>query len=467
MDTKLRQSLERIFFPRSIAVVGVSSRMDNPGTMLLRALTGMGFSGGLYPINPRYDEILDLRCFPDIASLPERPDLVILSIPPTSVPQLIREAAREGVGGCIINSAGFSETGRDEGLRLEGEILRAIEGSDLRIVGPNCMGIYSSRGRIALFAGMFPTEGHISMISQSGSMSSITYMTGIERGLYYDKIVSSGNELDLNCADYLEYLAEDPYTGMILAYLEEVRDARRFLDTTRSLMGVKPVIVLKAGLTSSGRKAAASHTSALGGNAEIFEGAARQAGIIPARDVAEMMDFATALYHLPPCGGSGVAVISSPGGLAVNAADAVEWYGLDLATPSEKTRLELADLLPSEGTSFSNPIDLGFGAVPPGNYGRVLELLDSDPHVDIMLAVGSAPASRGDDIGLLRAITDEVLEVKDAIGKPLVMVLFPSSFTAPQAARLHAAGVPAYLTPTAACKALREYCRFYRTSRDE
>ncbi|MFW6113476.1 MAG: acetate--CoA ligase family protein [Actinomycetota bacterium] len=463
MDRKLKESLDRIFFPRSIAVVGVSSRIDNPGTLLLRALTGMGFSGELFPINPRYEEILGLRCYADIVSLPVPLDLVILSIPPASVPEMVKEAAREGVGGCVINSAGFSETGREEGVRLEADILQVLQGSDLRVVGPNCMGIYSSRGKIALFAGMFPGEGRISMISQSGSLSSIVYMAGMERGLFHDKIVSSGNELDLNCSDYLEYLAEDPYTDMILAYLEEMRDARRFLDTARELKGIKPVIVLKAGLTSSGSKAASSHTAALGGSADIFEGAARQAGIILARDLSELLDYAAALHHLPPCGGGRVAVISSPGGLAVNAADAVEWYGLQLSSLSRKTRLELADLLPSEGTSFSNPVDLGFGAVVPGNYGKVLEILNDDSSVDIILAVGSAPASRGDDIGLLKAITDEVLEAKNSLDKPVVVVLFPSSFTAPHAAKLHESGIPAYTTPTAACRSLREYSRFYRS----
>ena len=461
MDPALKHSLDRIFFPASAAIVGVSERMDNPGSLFLRAFKDMGFSGGLYPINPRHEEILGLRCYPGISSVPAGLDLVILAVPPAAVPSLISECAATGVGGCIINTAGFSETGRDEGRLLEAEITDACHGSGLRLVGPNCMGVFSARGKIALFAGMFPTEGLASMISQSGSLSSITYVTGLERGLLFDKIVSSGNELDLNCADYLEYLAADDHTQMVLAYLEEVRDARRFLETAIELRGKKPVIVLKTGLTASGGKAAASHTAALGGSADVFEGAARQAGIILVRDLAQMLDCATALYHLPGCLGKKVAIVSAPGGLAVNCADAVEWYGLELASLSGETRAELAGFLPSEGTSFSNPVDLGFGAVIPGNYLKTLKILDRDPTVDILMTVGSAPASRDGDIGLISAITDEMLEARSIISKPLVTVLFPSSFTAPYVAKLHAAGIPAYLTPTAACFALQAYQEFH------
>jgi acetyltransferase len=461
MDLDLKNSLDRIFYPASAAIVGASERIDNPGTLFLRAFKDMGFSGELYPINPRHEEILGLRCYPDVSSLPDAPDLVILAVPPASVPELVRECAASGVGGCIINTAGFSETGRSQGPRLEAEIMQALQGSGLRVVGPNCMGIYSSRGEIALFAGMFPTPGRAGMISQSGSISSITYVSALERGVLFDKIVSSGNELDLNCADFLEYLAGDPRIDIILAYLEEVRDARRFLETAIALRGKKPLVVLKSGLTPSGEKAAASHTAAMGGSAVVLEGAARQAGIILVQDLAQMLDCAAAFYHLPPCAGKRVAIVSSPGGLGVNCADAVEWHGLELASLTAETRSRLAEFLPAEGTSFSNPVDLGFGAVVPGNFLQALKILDGDPTVDILMTVGTAPASRDGDIGLIAAITGEMIEARAVVSRPLVSVLFPSAFTAPHMARLHSAGIPAYPTPTAACFALRAYQAFH------
>lgn len=464
MERDLKRSLDRIFYPASVAIAGVSERSDSPGTLFLRSLLDMGYRGGLYPVNPRHGEIMGLPCYPDIASLPRVPDLVILSVPPAAVPSLVRECAAAGVEGCVINTAGFSESGNPEGKRLEEDILDACGGGRPRLVGPNCMGIYSSRGRLALFAGMLPMEGRAGMISQSGSLASITFLTGMERGIFFDKIVSSGNELDLNCSDYLAYLAEDPAVALVLAYLEEVREARRFLDIAMEMRGRKPLVVLKAGLTAAGGRAAASHTAALGGNAEIFEGAARQTGMILAEDLGQMLDYAAALYHLPPPRGDRVAVVSAPGGLAVNCADAAEKAGLQVALLSRDTVGELASFLPEEGTSFANPVDLGFGAVVPGNYRRALEILDRDPGVDVVIAVGSAPASRDGDIGLLKGITDEILEARPGLSKPLVAVLFPSAFTAPHAARLHAAAVPSYPTPTAACLSLRRYLDFHRTA---
>ncbi|OFW56117.1 MAG: hypothetical protein A2W01_09545 [Candidatus Solincola sediminis] len=461
MDAALKKSLDRIFFPSSVAIAGVSNRMDSPGTLFLRSLKDMAFEGEIYPVNPRYDEVLGYKCYADIRSIPICPDLAILSVPPAAVPGLVRECAACDTGGCIINTAGFSESGREEGRALEHEITEALQGSDLRLVGPNCMGIYSSRGRIALFAGMFPTEGRASMISQSGSLSSITFMTGLERGILFDKIVSSGNELDLNCADYLEYYANDPHTKMILAYLEQIRDPRRFLATAKDIKGMKPLIVLKAGVTASGGKAAASHTGALAGSAEVLQGAANQAGIILAEDLGEMLDAAGALYHLPKCKGRKVAIVSSPGGIAVNAADAAELFGLELSTLDDRTITELGKFLPLQGTSFLNPVDLGFGGIIPGNYGRTLEVLDRDERVDMILAIGSAPASRDGDIGLISAITEEVLAARPKMQTPVVVILFPSGFVSPYVAKLYSAGIPAYLTPTAACRALDHYCKFH------
>ncbi len=464
MDRRLKESLDRIFFPRSVAVVGASTETDSPGSLLLRSLLDMGFEGRLYPINPRHEEVMGLPCHPSIATLPESVDLAILSVPPAAVPSLVGECARRGVAGCVVNTAGFSETGREEGRILEERILEAIRGTSLRLVGPNCMGVYSSRGKVALFAGMFPGHGRLCMISQSGSLASITFLTALERGLTFDRIVSSGNELDLNCADFLEYFLEDPEVEMVLAYLEELRDARRFLRAARRARGSKPVILMKGGRTPGGSRAAASHTAAMGGSSEILKGALRQAGVIQVRDLGEMLDTACALHYLPRPRGKRVAVVSSPGGLAVNAADAAEEAGLELAPLAPATVKRLRDLLPPVGTSPSNPVDLGFGAVKPGVYAQVLRAVDADPSVDLILAVGSAPASRKGDPGLLQAITEEMVQAKEEVRKPMVAVLFPGSFLAPHFLRLHSAGIPAYPTPTSACRALACHLWFHSAS---
>ena len=458
---KLTKQLRKVFYPGSVAVVGVSSRMDNPGTMLLRATVDMGFEGPLYPVNPKHEEILGLKCYPAIKEIPLPPDLVILAIPPDAVPSLIAECVESEVGACVISTAGFSESGSSEGAALEQEILRAIKDSPLRLVGPNCLGIYSSSGKVALFGGMRPGEGKVSCVSQSGSIGSMLYLLGAERAVSFSKIVSSGNELDLNCADYLEYFAGDPDTEMIVAYLEEVRDARRFLEIASSIKGKKPLLVWKAGLTERGRSAAASHTGAVAGSEEIWRAVAKQAGIVMIDDLADAAETMATFCHLPRPKGARVCVISPPGGIAVNSADAAEKNGLTLPPLSESTVERLGHILPREGTSFANPVDMGFGAVVPGNLREVIRTAASDENVDMLMVVGGAPAYRKGDLGLLKMHTAEIKEAFQAVEKPVVVIGIPSGFAFPYMAELHWAGIPCYLSPNAACRALSKFLSFH------
>ena len=458
---KLTKQLRKVFYPGSVAVVGVSSRMDNPGTMLLRATVDMGFEGPLYPVNPKHEEILGLKCYPAIKEIPLPPDLVILAVPPAAVPSVIVECVESEVGACVISTAGFSESGSSEGAALEQEILRAIKDSPLRLVGPNCLGIYSSSGKVALFGGMRPGEGKVSCVSQSGSIGSMLYLLGAERAVSFSKIVSSGNELDLNCADYLEYFAGDPDTEMIVAYLEEVRDARRFLEIASSIKGKKPLLVWKAGLTERGRSAAASHTGAVAGSEEIWRAVAKQAGIVMIDDLADAAETMATFCHLPRPKGARVCVISPPGGIAVNSADAAEKNGLTLPPLSESTVERLGHILPREGTSFANPVDMGFGAVVPGNLREVIRTAASDENVDMLMVVGGAPAYRKGDLGLLKMHTAEIKEAFQAVEKPVVVIGIPSGFAFPYMAELHWAGIPCYLSPNAACRALSKFLSFH------
>lgn len=461
MGFSLQEQLDGIFNPRSVAVVGVSSRMDNPGTLLLRALMEMGFEGPLYPVNPKHEEILGLQCYPSILALPEVPGLVILSVPPGAVPPVVRECVEAGAGGCIVNTAGFSELGSGEGVALEREVLDAIAGSVMRVVGPNCMGIYSSRGKLATFVGQRPGDGRVACISQSGSISNFLFLLGMERGVAFSKMISSGNELDLNCADYLEYLAEDPDTEMIFAYLEQVRDARRFLDAAIRMKGKKPLLVWKAGLTEKGGRAAASHTGAVAGNGEIWEGVQRQAGIVPVDDLADAADIITAFNHLPALKGRGICVISSPGGVAVNSADMVERSGLLLPSLAESTVERLAAILPREGTGFANPVDMGFGAVIPGNLGKVIRVVAEDDSIDVIMVVGGAPASRKDDLGLMKMHSAEMREAAGEIDRPMVVIGIPSMTASPFISELCWAGIPAFLSPVAACRTLARVASYH------
>lgn len=455
------KGLDGIFSPGSVTVVGASSRPDNPGTLLLRALQEMGFEGPLYPVNPNHPEIQGLSCFPSLFELPGPPGLVILSVPPGSVPMLVRECVEAGAEGCVVNTAGFSELGSPEGRALEREILRALAGSPMRLVGPNCMGIYSSAGKLASFVGQRPGEGRVSCVSQSGSIANFLFMLGLERGVAFSKIVSSGNELDLNCSDYLEYFAGDEDTGIIFAYLEEVRDTGRFLEAASSVRGRKPLLVWRAGLTDRGARAASSHTGAIAGRPEVWEGAVRQAGILPVEDLSDAVDLITAFNHLPPLEGRRVCVISPPGGIAVNSADMVERAGLRLPSLAASTVERLAAVLPSVGTVLANPVDMGFGAVVPGNLATVIKAVAEDGSVDVVMVVGGAPASRDGDLGLMNMHSAEIRGAALETGKPVVVVGIPSGIAWPFISELCRAGIPSFLSPQAACRALERVASFY------
>ena len=453
--------LERLFSPASVAVVGVSARPDNPGTLLLRALVEMGFEGDLYPVNPRHESILDLRCYPSISAIPRAPELVILATPPGSVPSLVRECVQAGVGACVVNTAGFGESGLPDGARLEAEILEAIKGTPMRIVGPNCMGVYSSPGRLATFAGQRPGEGRAGCVSQSGSIVNFLYLLGAERGVMFQKMVSSGNELDLSCAEFLEHFSGDAETEMVVMYLEEVREPRRFLDAALGMKGRKPLIVWKAGHTEQGGRAAASHTGAAAGSGKIWEAVVRQAGIVTAGDLADLVDVASVFYHMEKPAGRRVCVISPPGGIAVNCADAAEMNGLPMPALSSATVRRLTRVLPGEGTSLANPVDMGFGAVVPGNLHEVILAVAADEGIDIVVVVGGAPASRDGDIGLMKMQAEEIKEAMQDIDKPVLVVGVPSGLAFPFMSQMCRVGAPAFISPGAAFSALSRFLEFH------
>jgi acyl-CoA synthetase (NDP forming) len=456
-----RRELDEILNPSSIAVVGVSENRGSPGSLIYRSIKGMGFEGPIYPVNRRGPTLNGERCFRSISDIPEKVDLAFLAVPPRGIPSLVRECVVLGVKGCVINSAGFSETGETEGAGLEQEIVRSFRGSSTRIVGPNCLGFYSSQGKVAFFDNMRPGGGGVSMISQSGSVSVFSYYLGEERDVHFSTIVSSGNELDLNCSELLEYFISDPGTSVILAYLEELREPHRFIRLAKGAHGKKPIIACKSGLTESGGRAAMSHTGALGGSLEIWRGAAEQAHIVPADDLGELMDLAALFTHLPGPKGRNTAILSSPGGLAVIAADLAETCDLRIPTLSDSTSARLDEILPSQGISTSNPVDLGFGALKAGVYRRALKILDADPSIDLMVALGGAPSSMDDDVLMFEYFTREIISAKEELEKPLVVVLLPSVHMGPYSVELHRAGIPAFLTLDAAFRSLSRFVDYH------
>ncbi|MHC1579991.1 MAG: acetate--CoA ligase family protein [Candidatus Alkanophagales archaeon] len=476
--------MERIFHPEGVAVVGASRERKKPGHLLLYSLVQMGFPerGAVYPINPRAESILGLKTYKSLRDVDGRVDLAIIATPPETVPQVVEGCVEKGVAACVILSAGFGESG-EAGKRLEEEVLKIARRGGVRIIGPNCMGVYCSAGRLGFFPdqragddvrrseGRLLNGDKVSFISESGSIACMFYRMCRSLNVGVNKIVSSGNECDLNATDFLQYLGEDPTTEVIAAYLEGVKDGSRFLKLAREITSTrrKPIIVWMAGITPQGRRAAASHTGALSTKEGVWNAVCKQAGIFHVNNIEELMDMVTAFYFLEPPRGRNVAIVSSPGGPAVSAADACSRHGLRLAGLGEETRREISRRIPRFGTSVENPVDLGFGAVEDGTYEAALSALMDDENVDAVIAIGGAPTFVGKSFLKVEEFAEEAAAVwraRRGEGKPLLAVLPPHISSERPFEILRGAGVPVYPTPDRAARCLSALCSFAGVSRE-
>ena len=379
--------LEAAFTPRSVAVLGASTQPWGGGNFYIRGSVGLGFEGKIYPINPNAEEVLDLKCYPSLAAVPEVPDLVVVAVGAGRAEQALEECIAKGARNIHMFTAGFAETGEEEGEALA-ERLRAIaKRGKLNIIGPNCMGIYSPRGRISSWADL-PTEtGPVAMITQSGALAGEFVHMAPGHGLLMSKVISFGNGYVLDSTDYLEYFENDPETKYIAMYLEGVRDGRKLLAQVRRISLKKPVVIMKGGLTSAGARAAASHTGALAGEGAVWEAFFAQSGAIRVDSLEEMVDVLQALVLLPPCTGRNVCLVGNAGGTGVAAADTCSRNGLNLPTISDAIQEELRSFIGLAGTSVRNPMDVGMQVGGPDGFVRVLETVAKDPAIDMFLMV--------------------------------------------------------------------------------
>ena len=384
------------FHPRSVAVVGASSRASGGGgNTFLQGLIDHGFPGPIYPVNPRADVILGRKAYPDLLSVPDPLDYVISSIPAVGVPELLRQAIAKGVRLVHLYTAGFSESGVDERAGLEQEILRLARAGGVRLVGPNCMGLYCPSGHIS-WRGAFPTEpGPVGVVSQSGANGDATVLGGAQRGLRYSKVISFGNGLDLNESDLFEFLANDPDTEIIGCYLEGVKDGRRFRGALERAASRKPVVVLKGGRTEAGGRAAASHTGSLAGSSAMWDALCKQTGAVRVFGMDELVDTLTAFRFLPePPAGPRVAIVGGGGGHSVLAADECAAEGLTVPWFSASVQSQLSGFVPLAGTSVRNPLDTSVALESEANFVRSVEIVSGSGEVDFILA--HLPGSRRD-----------------------------------------------------------------------
>jgi acyl-CoA synthetase (NDP forming) len=362
--------LKPFFYPRSMAVVGVSQNPAGVGSSMVKALQRFGFRGAIYPVNPRLKELFGLPVFPSVLAIPGEVDFARIYVPAMSALSVVQECRQKGIPAVEIFTGGFKETGTDEGRKLESE-LAALAGNGMRIIGPNCFGVYSPGGGVTQIPGEnYQHEGgSLGFFSQSGGLSEDVFRFAREYGIRFSEAVSYGNACDVDETDLLRYFEADPNTDIVTAYLEGVKRGREFFDITRRLTRRKPLIIWKGGLTPSGARVAVSHTGSLAGSEEVWAALFRQTGAVPVHSLEELLDTASAFYHLPPQTDPRVGVVCGGGGIGVAFSDACYREGLVLAEFSQGVQQKIASFLTPLGTNAHNPVDVG----PPFPSAETLE----------------------------------------------------------------------------------------------
>ena len=381
------EEIEQLFHPRSIALVGVSNNPINQlREMFLRPLLDLGFEGPIYPVHPSGGEVLGLKIFPSLSDIPGPVDFVMAGIPARLGPELMRDCGKKGVKGVQFFTSGFSEIGTDEGKEMEIALAEAAREAGVRVIGPNCMGIYCPETKIGFWS-EFPAEhGPVGYLCQSGGNSIHLIKLGAPRGVRFSKVISYGNACDLNECDFLEYLSCDPKTEIIAAYVEGVRDGQRFVRLLREAARRKPVVLLKGGISEGGARAAASHTGSLAGSHTTWEALCKQLGVIQVHSIDELTDMIVTLLYMQVPRGRNVAIISGAGGGAsVLATDDCERYGLKVPTLPRDVMDAILKFTPHPGNSVRNPIDSNLAMYDPRLFAETAKIATGWDGIDLVM----------------------------------------------------------------------------------
>jgi acyl-CoA synthetase (NDP forming) len=384
--TAINAAMDVMCYPKSVAVVGVARAKAEQNRGLFGYLLAFGYPGRVYPINPKADEIGGLKAYPNLASLPEPVDLVIFSLPRQHVPAALKDCVAAGCKNVHIFTSGFKETAEPEGIRLHNEMEKIAREGGLNIIGPNCMGLYVPESLIVTWPGAAIKSGPVSFISQSGGHAQdFTNYTTSQLGLYFNKVVSFGNALNMDCTDFLAYLAQDEKTRIITMYLEGVKDGRRLFDLLKTTVPRKPVIVLKGGQTENGARAVASHTGSMAGGVKIWNALFKQTGVVSVASLEQMADVALGFARLPLPKGRRVAVIGTGGGIGVAAADDLSQAGLEMPPLTKAAMGQLREFIPPAGTMIKNPIDAHNLFLDLNLLGRTLSMLADEGRTDMFV----------------------------------------------------------------------------------
>jgi acetyltransferase len=380
-----RQALDAIFSPKNVAVIGATESQGTVGRTLLWNLISNPFGGAVFPVNPKRPSVLGVKAYPNIAAVPEKVDLAVISTPAKTVPGIIQECVQAGVKGAIIISAGFKETG-PEGVELERQVMEHARSGNMRIIGPNCLGVMNPlSGLNATFASSMARPGSVGFISQSGALCTAVLDWSHKENVGFSAFVSIGSMLDVGWGDLIYYLGDDPRTESIVMYMETIGDARAFLSAAREVALTKPIIVIKPGRTAGAAKAAASHTGSLTGSDEVLEVAFRRSGVLRVNSIAELFYMAEVLAKQPRPAGHRLTILTNAGGPGVLATDALITNGGELTDLSSETMESFNQLLPS-AWSHNNPVDI-LGDASPERYAKALEIAANDPNSDGMMVI--------------------------------------------------------------------------------
>lgn len=380
------KKLDSIFKPKRIALIGVSNNPDSVGGITLRNLVGGGYNGVVYPVNPKREAVFGIPCYPDVKSLPKVPDLAVIMTGAKTVPQLVRECGEVGINGLIIMSAGFKEAG-EEGKKLEEQVkAEKAKFPDMRIIGPNCLGILvPGLSMNVSFANGMPEKGHVAFISQSGALCTSVLDWAYESHIGFSYFVSIGNSMDVNFGDLIDYFGQDPNTKSIVLYVESLSKARNFMSAARAFSREKPIIVYKSGRFPESAAAAASHTGALASEDSIYDAVFRRAGLARVYDFGNIFDFTDLVGRRRIPKGNRLAIVTNAGGPGVMATDSLISWGGKLVNLSEETMQKLNDYLPPFW-SHGNPVDV-LGDATPERFAQATEIVLEDRNVDAVLVL--------------------------------------------------------------------------------
>ncbi|MBF0560063.1 MAG: CoA-binding protein, partial [Nitrospirae bacterium] len=445
--------LESLFNPESIAVIGASRDPKKVGYAVLHNLIKFNYAGSIYPVNPSPDDILGLNTYPRTSDIGKPVGLAVISVPARAVPDTLLDCAAAGVRAAVILSAGFKEAGA-EGIRLEERLKEISAEHGIRILGPNCLGIINTSNSMnASFAGGMLPKGKVAFFSQSGALGIAILDWALGNNMGFSKFISLGNKADLNESDFIEYFSGDADTDVILGYIEDVIDGRKFLEVARKTTKVKPIILIKSGGTEAGARAASSHTGALAGSETAFNAAFKQAGIIRAQGIQELFDTALVFASNKLPLGNGLLIITNAGGPGILAADMAEQTGVKLPIMAKETIEAMAKKLPSSASLY-NPVDI-IGDATSERYAAALNSAISDPNVDGILVILTPQAMT--DVG---NTADIIIRAGQETEKPIITSFIGEVSVRASIEKLKEGGVPSFSYPETAVRSFRKLCDF-------